>query len=110
MKYEVLVQPPALEDIEGAYRWLAERTPAKAAEWYNGLVETILSLERHPERCSIAPESGEFEEDIRQLFHGKGRSRYRILFIIRGKKVHVLHVRHGARRYLRVEPPANGDV
>ena len=27
MKYEVLVQPPALEDIESAYQWLAKQTP-----------------------------------------------------------------------------------
>ena len=101
MKYEVLVQPPALEDIESAYQWLAKQTPTKAVEWYNGLVETILSLERNPERCSIAPESSEFEENIRQLLYGKGRSCYRILFIIRGKTVHVLHVRHGARRRLK---------
>ena len=101
MKHEVLVQSPALEDIDSAYQWLAKQAPTKAAEWYNGLVDAILSLEKNPERCSIAPESSEFDEDIRQLLHGKGRSRYRILFIIRGKKVHVLHVRHGARRRLK---------
>jgi hypothetical protein len=37
----------------------------------------------------IAPENDEFVEEIRQMIVG----RYRVLFTIQGRKVHVLHVR-----------------
>jgi len=74
IKYEVLIQPPALEDIEGAYHWLATQTPTKAAEWYNGLVETILSLERNPERCATAPESSKFKDDLHTDYVPAGHS------------------------------------
>ncbi|MGH7506602.1 MAG: type II toxin-antitoxin system RelE/ParE family toxin, partial [Longimicrobiales bacterium] len=60
-----------------------------AVDWFNG----IEALKRMPGRCPEAPESEFFEDEIRQLLHHP----YRILFTIRGRSVHVLHVRHTAR-------------
>ena len=37
----------------------------------------------------LAPEDDEFSEEIRQMVIG----RYRVLFTIKGREVHVLHVR-----------------
>jgi hypothetical protein len=51
----------------------------------------------------LASENGHFAEEIRQLLYGRGRNRYRILFTIGEEAVHVLHIRHGARRYLHEE-------
>ena len=99
MTYEVFIQPGAEEDIEAAYCWLAEHSPDRAAQWYNGLVDAILGLERFPERCPLAPENVAFAREIRQLLSGA----YRILFTITGNAVHVLHVRHHARDYLNLE-------
>ena len=31
MKYNVVIQPPALADLDDAYRWIAERSPEAAA-------------------------------------------------------------------------------
>jgi hypothetical protein len=42
-----------------------------------------------PKAFPVAPEDEEFPEEIRQMIVG----RYRILFTIKGRKVHVLHVR-----------------
>jgi hypothetical protein len=42
-----------------------------------------------PKAFPLAPEDDEFSEKIRQMVVG----RYRILFTIKGRKVHVLHVR-----------------
>lgn len=42
-----------------------------------------------PKAFPLAPEDDEFSEEIRQMIVG----RYRILFTIKGRKVHVLHVR-----------------
>ena len=101
MKYRVVIQPPAREDIEAAYVGRAEQSPAAAARWYNGLVEAVGSLADMPRRCVLAPENDAFAVEIRQLFYGRRAGRYRILFTIHGREVHILHVRHGARRRLR---------
>ncbi len=100
MTYRVVIEPPAEAELEEAYRWIAREAPQAAARWYNGLVEAINSLASLPERCPLAPETDAFDEDIRQLLYGKRRYKYRILFTIVGRRVHVLHIRHGARRYL----------
>ncbi|HEX3358909.1 MAG TPA: type II toxin-antitoxin system RelE/ParE family toxin [Tepidisphaeraceae bacterium] len=97
MKYQVVIQPPAQEDIEAAYLYILERAPAAADKWLSGLENSIQKLERFPTRCGIARESDEFKEDIRQQLYGKRKGIYRILFVIRGETVHVLHVRHSAR-------------
>jgi len=101
MRYRVAIEPPALADIEEAFRWLAERTPERAAAWFHGIVEAVLRLENHPERCPLAPENDEFDEEIRQLLYGRRHGRYRILFTIRQQTVFILHVHHGAREHLR---------
>ncbi len=100
MTYCVIIEPPAEAELEEAYQWIARDAPQAAARWYNGLVEAIDSLKSLPERCPLAPENDAFDEDIRQLLYGKRRYKYRILFTIVGQRVHVLHIRHGARQYL----------
>jgi plasmid stabilization system protein ParE len=100
MNYRVFIQPPARADIESAYAWLAEQSSDAAAHWYNGLEKAVGSLESWPRRCPLAPENDAFAVEIRQLLYGRRAGRYRILFAIRGREVHILHVRHGARRQL----------
>jgi plasmid stabilization system protein ParE len=63
----------------------------------------FLSLESFPERCPVAPESEFFDHDIRQLIYGKRQHTYRILFDVGGKKVRILHIRHGARGHMTGE-------
>ena len=73
------------------------KTPEAADRWFNSLYDTIGSLEIFPERCPLAPESEFFKVEIREIFHGRRQHKYRILFTVSKNKVHVLHVRHGAR-------------
>lgn len=101
MRYDVDFTEQAQADAREAYRWIAEDSLERAAEWYQGLVEAIDSLEQFPQRCPLAPENTDFKEDIRQLFYGKRGGVYRVLFTISGKTVYVLHVRHGARKPLK---------
>jgi plasmid stabilization system protein ParE len=54
MKYKVIIQPPALADIEGAYRYIHERAPSRAPAWLDKLYEAMESLEELPKRCSRA--------------------------------------------------------
>ena len=87
-------------DIRQAAAWIGRESPRSAEAWLQELDRAISSLRAMPQCCSPAPESRAFAEDIRQLLYGRRRSRYRILFRIRGDTVEVVHVRHGARRPL----------
>lgn len=103
-KCRVVIECSAQQDIEEAYLWVAERAPEAAVRWFNGIYKTIGSLEIFPERCPLAPETDFFQQEIRQILHGRRQHKYRILFTISGRIVHILHVRHGARLHLD-EPP-----
>ncbi|WP_113961620.1 hypothetical protein [Roseimicrobium gellanilyticum] len=50
----------------------------------------------------MAPENrfGIFDREVRQMLYGKGYWKYRILFFVEGDIVQIVHVRHGARRWL----------
>lgn len=100
MTYRVVTLPSAERDIEQAANWIAQDSPRGARIWIEGLERAISFLSALPERCPLAPEAGAFEEEIRQLLYGRRRSRYRVLFRIRGNTVEILHVRHAARRPL----------
>jgi plasmid stabilization system protein ParE len=103
MKYKLIMQPSASTDLEEAYRWIAERSPTRAAGWFNRFVEALTSLEKYPERCEIAPESKFVGVKIRQLLYGRRGGIYRALYTIRGREVHILHIRHSARGFMKRE-------
>ena len=100
MKFRVHITLTAFEEVEEAYEWLAARSPSAARRWREALLKAVDSLEVSPDRYPFAPESPYRGREIRQLLHGKRRGVYRILYEIRGDMVHVVHVRHGARRFL----------
>ncbi|MBI3119512.1 MAG: type II toxin-antitoxin system RelE/ParE family toxin [Candidatus Hydrogenedentes bacterium] len=103
MKYQVVVEEAAEEDLEAIVLWIAQSSEHAALAWYWKVQEAISSLERFPLRCPIAPESKEFDEEIRQLLQGRGRYVYRVLFTVQEGSVRVLHVRHGSQAWLRPE-------
>ena len=59
--------------------------------WYLGLIEAIEKLDELAERCPIAPEDVDIQRGIRHLIVGD----YRVLYVIEGDVVSVLHIRHG---------------
>jgi len=103
MKYKLIIQPSALADLEEAYRWIAEHSPVRAAGWFNHFVKALNSLEANPERCEVAPESKFIGVKIRQLLYGRRGGIYRALYTIRGREVHILHIRHAARKFMTPE-------
>ena len=108
MNYRVIIQPPARNEMEEAYRWIAERSPTRAAAWLNGLQRAINTLEAYPQRCPLARENEAFREEVRHLLYGRGRGTYRIVFVIRGGSVYVTSIRHSARQPL--SPEEFGDI
>ncbi|MGO9201529.1 MAG: type II toxin-antitoxin system RelE/ParE family toxin [Limisphaerales bacterium] len=106
-RWNIIIEVPAQQDIAEAHRWLAERDPGAADRWFDGIYDTIGSLEVFPERCPLAPESTFLSREIRETFHGRRQYKHRILFTVVGNRVHVLHVRHGAR--LALGETASGE-
>ncbi len=103
MIFRVIVTPQAEDDLRAAYRYIRKHAPEAAGTWIKGIRRKIKTLARYPERTPLAWESATLHEPIRELFYGSGnRGIYRILFVILGKDVLVLHVRHGSR--LPLEP------
>ena len=98
--FKLVIQPPALTDLEDAYLWIQERAPQAADRWFNRIVAALESLRQSPERCGIAPENPYFEQEVRQLLVGKRSGVYRVLFTIAENEVHILHIRRGGRKFL----------
>lgn len=109
-RFRVVIQPPAFDDLEGALRWIQERSPDAAARCLDGLADAINSLALSPERCGIAPENEFVDREIRQLRYGRRSGVYRVLFTVVGAEVRILHIRHAARRTMSSEEISGGDL
>ena len=100
MPFRVEVARRSEQDLEALYLWVVARAPKQGAAWFNGLERAVLSLEAHPERCPVAPESLNVALPIRVLLYGRRPSVYCVYFTIdqRAQVVRVLHIRRGARQ------------
>ena len=107
MAYRVELTKNAEAELEELYLWVVERAPSQGAAWFNGLEQAILSLDRFPKRCRIAPESFDRDQPVRVLNYGRSTHVYRVFFTIDEtvKVVRVVHIRRGAR-----EKPAPGEL
>ena len=99
MKYLVIMEEPAIKEIERNARWWAEHhSLQQALVWYDAAVDSIYSLETAPERHPLSPENQQFDYEIRDMLFGLGsRPSYRAVFTIQGNAVHVLTVRRAAQ-------------
>ncbi len=99
MTYRVDISIPALQDAENAFLRLREFNLENSKSWYEGLLESINSLEKFPNRCPIAPESKNVGREIRQLFYGKTKQGYRIYFEIleQEKVVRIYRIWHSSK-------------
>ena len=88
----------AERDVEGILQWFFERSATIAANrWFDQLMGRIDTLELNPERCPMAAEAEELGVELRELLFGKRHGIYRILFVISGRTVNILHIHHAAR-------------
>lgn len=102
MKHHVRVGASAKREIAEAYQWLLDNAPrVHAVAWLDGLQAAVRGLDTMPNRHGLAREAKAGRIDVRQLLYGKRPHVYRVLFIVSGDTVHVLHVRHAARNQLR---------
>lgn len=100
MRYQVLLHRLAREDLDRAYLHVARHAPETAARWVSRFEQSLISLEYHPRRCSIARERGKSAEDLREFHFGKRPNVFRVVFCIEGEDVHVLRILRGQLRPL----------
>lgn len=88
-------------DVEAVLAWHGQQGEVKAGYlWGQELLAKIDSLETLPERCALSEESIGLGIEVRELLYGKGQYRYRILFHIEERVVHILRVRHSSQDFL----------
>jgi plasmid stabilization system protein ParE len=107
MAYRVEIARNAEADLEELYLWVVGRAPHQGAKWFNGFERAVLSLDRHPKRCPVAPESIDPNQPIRVLSYGRKPHVYRVFFTVddAARLVRVVHVRRGARK-----PPQRDEL
>jgi plasmid stabilization system protein ParE len=100
MEYRVEIAKNAEAELEELYLWVVARAPQQGAKWFNGLERAVLSLDRHPKRCPVAPESFDPDRPVRVLSYGRKPHIYRVFFTIDedAQLVRVVHVRRSARQ------------
>ena len=100
MAYRVEIARNAEAELEELYLWVVARAPQQGAKWFNGLERAVLSLDQHPKRCPVAPESIDPDHPVRVLSYGRKPHIYRIFFTVddTAQLVRVVHVRRAARR------------
>ncbi len=96
-QYDVITLPEAELNMEETYSYINEDSPQNAYNWYQGINEAILSLEKMPFRCPIAPENNHFEEEIRHLIVGN----YRIIYTAGSDAVFVFRVKRCSQRWMQ---------
>jgi plasmid stabilization system protein ParE len=79
MAYQIEISPSAVADVESIFLWIKEESPERAYRWVRGCYEIMLTLEKFPKRCSLAPESQFMGIEVRQLLYKK---QFCILFTI----------------------------
>src|SRR5262245_50630092 len=99
MTFHVVVSDEAWRNVKDIVEWLARRSPQGALSWSEAYAAALAKLRHDPLRRALAPESREFEFELRQLFFRTRRGRtYRILYRVNSDSVVVLHVRGPSQR------------
>jgi plasmid stabilization system protein ParE len=94
MIYKIILQPRAEADVGQVIGYLSDRSKQGAAAWRKSWNSLLNELRRHPERFSVAPESTDYNDEIRHAFFKTRRGlTYRSLFVIADDTVHVIYVR-----------------
>jgi plasmid stabilization system protein ParE len=101
MPFLVSLLPRAQRDLEAIYNYIQADSSSAAHRWFNGLADAIETLATNPE---IHPRTPEHPE-LRHLLYGRKPHIYRIIYLADTVhlKVHILHIRHGARNSFNPE-------
>jgi plasmid stabilization system protein ParE len=95
MKLRLRVTRQAEAEMLEIALWIAVDSPTEAERWLAGMYTSLEGLTHFPQRCPLALEGELYPgAPLRQLLAGD----YRAIFLLEGRSVHVLHVRHASRQ------------
>ncbi len=100
MKYQVLLQRLAVQDLDEAYNWAAQQAPMSAARWLERIRTALQTLDTNPQRCPLAREDAKVDFELHEFHVGKRPNVFRAIFTIDGDTVRVLRIRRAQRRWL----------
>jgi plasmid stabilization system protein ParE len=112
VSFHIEITRTAAREVEQRYDNLSARSKLAAERWRGGLLKAVESLSQNPERCPQAPEAEWYGDSLRELYYGRRRNTYRILFEVRGSTVYILRVRHGRQDHLQpaeLRPPPSAN-
>src|SRR5580658_11258152 len=99
MAFRVKITTKAKRDLDAILARLLSQSAGQAGlRWFQGLREAVASLAHSPQRCALAPENATLPFEVRHLLYGRKPHVYRVLFVIEGDTVSILHIRHGPRQ------------
>lgn len=102
--YRVEFSEPFEADMDAVYLRLSRLSANSAHRWQSGVIDTCLSLSQFPRRCRLAPDSEDFQQEVRQLNYRYRGKVYPLLFTIfeattdTSASVRILRIRQGAYR------------
>ena len=98
--WRVVWLPLAVQRVSQIAQAIARDRPGAATRWVDAVFAAVTPLAEFPDSGRVVPEVS--RQDIREVFHGE----YRIVYKVETRRVAILTVRHGRRRFrLEGEPP-----
>ena len=92
-KYQIITARIVKSDLNEIWNYVANDSPQQASKFINKIEKKLNSLKTMPERCPTIPENELLGTKFRHLIIGN----YRVIFSIRGDKIVILRIIHGAR-------------
>ena len=93
MTYRLEITRRAAADRDTCFDFIFDRSTQGALRWLDEFEAAAASLLTEP-FYGEAPENDDHEETIRQKFFGTPHGRtYRLLYIVRGNVIYIIHVR-----------------
>jgi hypothetical protein len=103
MAFEVVLLRQAQTDFDSILAWFAEKAPNSLPKWLDSYERILSRLEHDPSAFAFSPEDDVLKSSIRQaLFWTGGGHVYRLLFVIAGDEVRVLHIRGPGQDYVKI--------
>ena len=104
MQYDVVLTANAQDQLQKSYEWYVEHASEFAADWYNGFLDVLYSLESNPERCGLAHEGDSVSRPLREISYGLGKRRtHRAVFAVRSEQVVIYSIRHTSQGDLNLD-------
>jgi len=88
----------ARDELYSILAYLAERSPQSARHLVDSIQKKVQRLERFPESGRKVPEFPDWQPTLRELII----ENYRLVYVLRGKRIEVLTLFHGRRRFKKI--------